>query len=129
MVTKKNQSRSYLNHLVFGIQRIVKFCRPRPTVTAAPRVPKMHCRAFEPKYFTPRELNSIWLTSIGACWRVTQPYVVKSPPVWSTVKSSKLFPGDFKAVVLSFINGVVSCAIVLIAGFEVPCTCRNCVSN
>jgi hypothetical protein len=44
---------------------------------------------------------------------MTQPHVVMSPPVWSTVNSSKLFSGDFKIVELSFINGVMSCAIVL----------------
>ena len=48
-----------------------------------------------------------------------KPYVLKSPPVWSTVKSSELFSGDIKIVDLSFISGVVSCAIVLVIGFKV----------
>jgi len=56
-------------------------------------------------------------------------YVKKSPPVWSTVKGSALFSGDFNIVELSFINGVVPCAIVLITGFKVTFTCINCVSN
>jgi hypothetical protein len=43
---------------------------------------------------------------------VTQPYALKSPPMWSTVNSTELFFSDFKVVELSFINGVVSCAIV-----------------
>jgi hypothetical protein len=45
------------------------------------------------------------------------------------VKCSELFSGDFKFVELSFINDVVTCEIVLMAGFKEPCTCLNCVSN
>lgn len=114
---------------IYGLQRIVKFCRPRPAVTTAPSLPIMHCRALKPKHDTSRELNSVRLTNIGASWKVTQPSVMQSPPVWGTVKSSELFSGDFKIVELSFINCVVPSSIVLMTGFKETCTCLNCVFN